>query len=230
MRYVSRPSLRGQALLERLDGETNVSRKRPPTVQALATQLYQLSAGLRRDHPARYVVEILGKKSSRRRAQKKTFRVKRCRSTTSLTRRSWARSSCGGNTSSRLSGRKNSSRRGRVRSSSPREKSRAALSGQGIVSKSSHKRFVQSFTLCERSPQSTARRSSVGLNRRSPVTGLPSCAPGDFSLLCGVSPVLQRRARTSTIAHPATPRAARTAFPIGTNGFPSGVGALNIRL
>ncbi len=35
-----------------------VSRKRPPTVQALATQLYQLSAGLRRDHPARYVVEI----------------------------------------------------------------------------------------------------------------------------------------------------------------------------
>lgn len=36
-----------------------VSRKRPPTAQALATQLYQLSAGLRRDHPARYVVEIL---------------------------------------------------------------------------------------------------------------------------------------------------------------------------
>jgi len=35
-----------------------VSRKRPPTAQALATQLYQLSAGLRRDHPARYVVEI----------------------------------------------------------------------------------------------------------------------------------------------------------------------------
>jgi hypothetical protein len=36
-----------------------VSRKRPPTAQALATQLYQLSAGLRRDHPARYAVEIL---------------------------------------------------------------------------------------------------------------------------------------------------------------------------
>jgi hypothetical protein len=36
-----------------------VSRKRPPTAQALAAQLYQLSAGLRRDHPARYAVEIL---------------------------------------------------------------------------------------------------------------------------------------------------------------------------
>jgi len=36
-----------------------VSRKRPPTAQALAGQLYQLSAGLRRDHPARYTVEIL---------------------------------------------------------------------------------------------------------------------------------------------------------------------------
>jgi hypothetical protein len=36
-----------------------VSRKRPPTAQALATQLYQLSAGLRRDHPARYTVEVL---------------------------------------------------------------------------------------------------------------------------------------------------------------------------
>ena len=36
-----------------------VSRKRPPTAQALATQLYQLSAGLRRDHPARYAVELL---------------------------------------------------------------------------------------------------------------------------------------------------------------------------
>jgi len=36
-----------------------VSRKRPPTVQALANQLYQLSAGLRRSHPARYAIEVL---------------------------------------------------------------------------------------------------------------------------------------------------------------------------
>ena len=36
-----------------------VSRKRPPTAQALAAQLYQLSAGLRRAHPARYAVEVL---------------------------------------------------------------------------------------------------------------------------------------------------------------------------
>jgi len=36
-----------------------VSRKRPASVQALATQLYQLSAGLRREHPARYAVEVL---------------------------------------------------------------------------------------------------------------------------------------------------------------------------
>jgi hypothetical protein len=36
-----------------------VSRKRPPSAQALAGQLYQLSAGLRRNHPARYVVELL---------------------------------------------------------------------------------------------------------------------------------------------------------------------------
>jgi len=36
-----------------------VSRKRPPNVQSLATQLYQLSAGLRREHPARYAVEVL---------------------------------------------------------------------------------------------------------------------------------------------------------------------------
>jgi hypothetical protein len=36
-----------------------VSRKRPPSTQALATQLYQLSAGLRREHPARYTVEVL---------------------------------------------------------------------------------------------------------------------------------------------------------------------------
>jgi hypothetical protein len=36
-----------------------VSRKRPPNTQALAAQLYQLSAGLRREHPARYAIEVL---------------------------------------------------------------------------------------------------------------------------------------------------------------------------
>ena len=36
-----------------------VSRKRPAKVSALATQLYQLSAGLRREHAARYAVELL---------------------------------------------------------------------------------------------------------------------------------------------------------------------------
>jgi hypothetical protein len=36
-----------------------VSRKRPQTPQALAAQLYQLSAGLCRAHPARYAVEVL---------------------------------------------------------------------------------------------------------------------------------------------------------------------------
>ena len=36
-----------------------VSRKRPSGWQPLASQLYQLSAGLRRDHPARYAVELL---------------------------------------------------------------------------------------------------------------------------------------------------------------------------
>lgn len=36
-----------------------MSRKRPQTSQALASQLYQLSAGLRRVHPARYAVETL---------------------------------------------------------------------------------------------------------------------------------------------------------------------------
>jgi hypothetical protein len=36
-----------------------VSRKRPANAQALAAQLYQLSAGLRRDHPSRYAVEVL---------------------------------------------------------------------------------------------------------------------------------------------------------------------------
>ena len=36
-----------------------VSRKRPSGWQPLASQLYQLSAGLRRDHPDRYAVELL---------------------------------------------------------------------------------------------------------------------------------------------------------------------------
>ena len=36
-----------------------VSRKRPPRWQPLANQLYQLSAGLRREHPAQYAVEVL---------------------------------------------------------------------------------------------------------------------------------------------------------------------------
>src|SRR5581483_457842 len=36
-----------------------VSRKRPPSIQVLAGQLYQLSAGLRRNHPARYAIELL---------------------------------------------------------------------------------------------------------------------------------------------------------------------------
>ena len=36
-----------------------VSRKRPANGQVLATQLYQLSAGLRREHPSRYAVEVL---------------------------------------------------------------------------------------------------------------------------------------------------------------------------
>ena len=36
-----------------------VSRKRPADASALATQLYQLSAGLRREHAARYAVEML---------------------------------------------------------------------------------------------------------------------------------------------------------------------------
>jgi hypothetical protein len=36
-----------------------VSRKRPSSAQALAGQLYQLSAGLRRNHAARYAVELL---------------------------------------------------------------------------------------------------------------------------------------------------------------------------
>jgi hypothetical protein len=36
-----------------------VSRKRPANAKALATQLYQLSAGLRREHPARYAVEVV---------------------------------------------------------------------------------------------------------------------------------------------------------------------------
>ena len=36
-----------------------VSHKRPPRWQPLANQLYQLSAGLRREHPARYALEML---------------------------------------------------------------------------------------------------------------------------------------------------------------------------
>lgn len=36
-----------------------VSRKRPAEVSALANQLYQLSAGLRREHAARYAIEML---------------------------------------------------------------------------------------------------------------------------------------------------------------------------
>ena len=36
-----------------------VSHKRPARWQPLANQLYQLSAGLRRDHPARYALELL---------------------------------------------------------------------------------------------------------------------------------------------------------------------------
>jgi hypothetical protein len=36
-----------------------VSRKRPANVQALAAQLYRLSAGLQRQHAARYAVEVL---------------------------------------------------------------------------------------------------------------------------------------------------------------------------
>lgn len=36
-----------------------VSRKRPPRWQPLANQLYQLSSGLRREHPARYALELL---------------------------------------------------------------------------------------------------------------------------------------------------------------------------
>lgn len=52
--------LRFDRLHERLlKANALVSRKRPATVQALANQLYQLSAGLRRPHPARYAVELL---------------------------------------------------------------------------------------------------------------------------------------------------------------------------
>jgi len=52
--------LRLDRLHERLlKANALVSRKRPQTPQALATQLYQLSAGLRRAHPARYTVEVL---------------------------------------------------------------------------------------------------------------------------------------------------------------------------
>lgn len=49
----------GQFHTKLLRANALVSRKRPANVQALAHQLYQLSAGLRRDHAARYVVEVL---------------------------------------------------------------------------------------------------------------------------------------------------------------------------
>ncbi|MEW6297505.1 MAG: hypothetical protein AB1671_07170 [Thermodesulfobacteriota bacterium] len=52
--------LRLDRLHERLlKANAIVSRKRPQTPQALASQLYQLSAGLRRAHPARYAIEVL---------------------------------------------------------------------------------------------------------------------------------------------------------------------------
>src|SRR5215510_5267252 len=52
--------LRFERLHERLlKANALVSRKRPSTPQALASQLFQLSAGLRRNHPARYAVELL---------------------------------------------------------------------------------------------------------------------------------------------------------------------------
>lgn len=52
--------LRLDRLHERLlKANALISRKRPPTAQALAAQLYQLSAGLRRPHAARYAVEVL---------------------------------------------------------------------------------------------------------------------------------------------------------------------------
>jgi hypothetical protein len=52
--------LRLDRLHERLvKANALVSRKRPQTSEALASQLYQLSAGLRRVHPARYAVETL---------------------------------------------------------------------------------------------------------------------------------------------------------------------------
>lgn len=48
------------ALHERLlKANAVVSRKRPAGWRPLASQLYQLSAGLRREHPARYAVELL---------------------------------------------------------------------------------------------------------------------------------------------------------------------------
>lgn len=52
--------LRFERLHERLlKANALVSRKRPPNPQALASQLYQLSAGLRRQHPSRYAIELL---------------------------------------------------------------------------------------------------------------------------------------------------------------------------
>lgn len=52
--------LRFERLHEKLlQANALVSRKRPPSAQALAGQLYQLSAGLRRNHPARHALEFL---------------------------------------------------------------------------------------------------------------------------------------------------------------------------
>ncbi len=42
-----------------LQANALASRKRPARWQPLANQLYQLSAGLRREHPARYALEML---------------------------------------------------------------------------------------------------------------------------------------------------------------------------
>src|SRR5262245_39266233 len=52
--------LRFESLHERLlRANALPPRKRPPTTQALAHQLFQLRAGLRRNHAARYAVELL---------------------------------------------------------------------------------------------------------------------------------------------------------------------------
>lgn len=52
--------LRLDRLYEKLlQANALVSRKRPGSAQILAGQLYQLSAGLRRNHPARHAIEFL---------------------------------------------------------------------------------------------------------------------------------------------------------------------------